>query len=63
MNILDFIVKFKDELTCKAYLRDVRLKDGLPANIVDVRNTTGMLLSVSCSIVLVLSEQRYEVEQ
>jgi len=29
MNILEFVEKFKDELTCKAYLRDVRLKEGV----------------------------------
>src|SRR5665648_1142233 len=29
MNILEFVEKFKDELTCKAYLRDIRLKEGV----------------------------------
>ena len=29
MNILKFVDKFKDELTCKEYLRDVRLKEGV----------------------------------
>jgi len=29
MNILEFVEKFNDELTCKAYLRDVRLKEGV----------------------------------
>lgn len=29
MNILKFVEKFKDELTCKEYMRDVRLKEGV----------------------------------
>ena len=29
MNILDFFEKFKDEKTCKEYLRDLRMKEGV----------------------------------
>jgi len=29
MNILEFVDKFKDELSCKAYLRDIRQKEGV----------------------------------
>ena len=29
MNILDFVEKFKDEKTCKEYLRDLRMKEGV----------------------------------